>query len=54
MDIIQIISVAVSGSIFFVVFELIRRNHLKERYSLVWLAAMPFLAMPFQGLRGNV
>lgn len=37
-DIIQIISVVVSLSIMFVVIELIRRNHLKERYSLIWLA----------------
>jgi len=39
MDIVQIIAIAVSGTIFFVVIELIRRNHLKERYSLIWLAA---------------
>lgn len=39
MDIVQIIAVIVSISIFFVVIELIRRNHLKERYSLTWLAA---------------
>jgi hypothetical protein len=39
MDIVQIIAIAVSGVIFFTVIELIRRNHLKERYSLIWLAA---------------
>lgn len=39
MDIVQVIAVTVSISIFFVVIELIRRNHLKERYSLTWLAA---------------
>jgi len=39
MDIVQVIAIAVSVSIFIIVIELIRRNHLKERYSLVWLAA---------------
>ena len=39
MDIVQTIAIAVSGTIFLVVIELIRRNHLKERYSLIWLAA---------------
>ena len=43
MDIVQIIAIAVSGTIFFVVIELIRRNHLKERYSLIWLAASVIL-----------
>ena len=36
-DIVQIISVAVSVSIMVIVIELIRRSHLKERYSLIWL-----------------
>lgn len=35
---VQIIAVIGSLGIFFVVIELIRRNHLKERYSLIWLA----------------
>ncbi|MGD0282337.1 MAG: DUF2304 domain-containing protein [Dissulfurispiraceae bacterium] len=39
MDIVQIIAVTVSVSIFITVIELIRRNHLKERYGLIWLAA---------------
>lgn len=39
MDLVQAAAVAVSAAIFFVVIELIRRNHLKERYSLIWLAA---------------
>jgi len=39
MDIVQIISIAVSGVIFLIVIDLIRRNHLKERYSLIWLGA---------------
>jgi len=38
MDIVQIVAIAVSISILVVVIELIRRNHLKERYSLIWLA----------------
>lgn len=38
MDIVHVISIAVSISILIVVIELIRRNHLKERYSLIWLA----------------
>ncbi len=39
MDVIQIIAMAFSGTIFLVIIELIRRNYLKERYSLIWLAA---------------
>lgn len=35
---VQIIAVLGSLGIFIVVIELIRRNHLKERYSLIWLA----------------
>ena len=38
MDIVKIIALTGSGLIFFMVIELIRRNHLKERYSLIWLA----------------
>lgn len=45
MDIIQIVAITVSGTIFFVVIELIRRNHLKERYSLIWLAASTVLIL---------
>ena len=43
MGIIQIIAITVSLAIFIIVIELIRRNHLKERYSLIWLAAATFL-----------
>jgi len=43
MDIIKIVAIVVSGAIFFAVIELIRRNHLKERYSLIWLAASVLL-----------
>ena len=38
MDIVQIVSISVSVSILVAVIELVRRNHLKERYSLIWLA----------------
>lgn len=43
MDFIQIIAIIVSLFIFFIVIELIRQNHLKERYSLVWLGAAAVL-----------
>jgi hypothetical protein len=43
MDIVKAIAIAVSGSIFVAVIELIRRNRLKERYSLIWLAASAVL-----------
>lgn len=39
MDLIQAAAIVVSACIFIVVIELIRRNHLKERYSLIWLSA---------------
>ena len=39
MDMVKIIAISVSGFIFLMVIELIRRDHLKERYSLIWLAA---------------
>ena len=43
MGIIQVIAITASLSIFIIVIELIRRNHLKERYSLLWLSAGIFL-----------
>jgi hypothetical protein len=43
MDIVQVIAITVSGSIFIIIIELIRRNRLKEQYSLVWLAASALL-----------
>ena len=39
MDLVQSMAIIVSAAIFFIVIELIRRTHLKERYSLIWLAA---------------
>ena len=39
MDIVILVATIVSGAIVFSVVELIRRNKLKEKYSLVWLAA---------------
>ena len=37
MDFVQVVSIITSGLILFAVIELIRRNQLKERYSLIWL-----------------
>jgi hypothetical protein len=34
---IQIVSVLITGGLFFVVFELVRRRRLMERYALLWL-----------------
>ena len=51
VDIVQIIAIIVSGLIFFAVIELIRRDHLKERYSLIWLAASIVLII-FSSWRG--
>jgi hypothetical protein len=51
IDIVKIIAITVNGLIFFTVIELIRRNHLKERYSLIWLAASIVL-MVFSSWRG--
>jgi hypothetical protein len=39
MGLVQIVSIIGSLGIFLTVIELIRRNYLKERYSLIWLAA---------------
>ncbi len=43
MDILKILSVLASGSVFVLVIELIRRGRLKERYSLLWLFASTVL-----------
>jgi hypothetical protein len=51
MDIVKIIAIGTSGFIFLMVIELIRRNRLKERYSLIWLAASIAL-MVFSVWRG--
>ena len=37
LEFVQLVAVGISIFIFVVVIELIRRNHLKERYSLIWL-----------------
>ena len=34
---VQIVAVAVTGGLFFLVFELVRRRRLMERYALLWL-----------------
>ena len=39
MDIVIVVATVVSGTIFFSVVELIRRDKLKEKYSLLWLAS---------------
>ncbi len=39
MDLIKIVAILGSGSVLFVVIELIRRGRLKEKYSLLWLFA---------------
>jgi len=38
LGLVQLVAIIISVCIFIVVIELIRRNHLKERYSLIWLA----------------
>jgi hypothetical protein len=43
MGIVQIAAIAGSGFILVIVIELIRRNRLKERYSLIWLATAVIL-----------
>jgi hypothetical protein len=37
MDLIKVLAIVGSGSVLFVVIELIRRGRLKEKYSLLWL-----------------
>jgi len=39
MDLLKILAIVGSGSVLLVVFELIRRGRLKEKYSLLWLLA---------------
>lgn len=39
MDLLKVLSMAVSGLLLVLVIELIRRGRMKERYSLVWLFA---------------
>jgi hypothetical protein len=34
---IQLVAIAVTGGLFFLVFELVRRRRLMERYALLWL-----------------
>ncbi len=43
MDLLKILAIACSGSVFVIVIELIRRGRLKERYSLLWLCASALL-----------
>ncbi len=39
MDLLKILAIVGSGTVLFLVVELIRRGRLKERYSLLWLFA---------------
>ena len=43
MDLLKILAMFGSGSVFIIVIELIRRGRLKERYSLLWLCASALL-----------
>jgi hypothetical protein len=43
MDLVKILAILGSGSVFVLVIELIRRDRLKERYSLLWLCASALL-----------
>ncbi len=43
MDILMIVAIVASGSVFLLVIDLIRRGRLKERYSLLWLCASVIL-----------
>lgn len=45
MDLLKTLAIFGSGSVFFIVIELIRRGRLKERYSLLWLCASALLLM---------
>jgi hypothetical protein len=42
---IQLLSIAVTGGLFFLVFELVRRKQLMERYALLWLFATAVMLM---------
>ncbi len=42
-DRIQIVAIIVTGGLFFLVFELVRRRRLMERYALLWLFATAVL-----------
>jgi len=39
MDLLKILAIVGSGTVLFLVIELVRRGRLKERYSLLWLFA---------------
>ncbi len=43
MDLLKILAIVGSGTVLFLVIELIRRGRLKERYSLLWLLASAVL-----------
>jgi hypothetical protein len=45
MDILTVLTVVGSGTVFLAVIDLIRRGKLKERYSLLWLCASAVLLL---------
>lgn len=45
MDLLKLLAIAGNGAVLVVVFELIRRGRLKERYSLLWLFAGAILLL---------
>jgi hypothetical protein len=45
MDLLKILAIVGSGTVLFLVVELIRRGRLKERYSLLWLFASGVLLL---------
>lgn len=49
---IQLVSIVVTGGLFVLVFELVRRRRLMERYALLWLfsSAVIFLLAVWRGL----
>lgn len=53
---IQIVSIVATVGLFLVVFELVRRRRLQERYALLWLLAalVLFLLAAWQGLLAKI
>ncbi len=39
MDVLKVLTIVLSGGLFIVIIELIRKGRLKERYALLWLFA---------------
>jgi membrane-associated PAP2 superfamily phosphatase len=47
---IQLVAIVVAGGLFFLVFELVRRKRLMERYALLWLFSTVVLLAVLVGL----